>query len=64
MTKHNAAENKSKHKFEIITNLMWTIFGVITGLDYYSKEEYLICGVMSSIGILCAYKLIKSIISK
>ena len=40
------------------------IFGIIGGIDYYSKSEYLICGIMSLIGILYAYKLIKSIVSK
>lgn len=64
MTKPKETENKLKNKGEIITNLLWTIFGVITGIDYYSKEEYWICGIMSLIGILYAYKLIKSIMGK
>ena len=46
MTKLNEKEKKLKNKGEIITNLLWTLFGIITGLDYYSKEEYLICGIM------------------
>ena len=64
MTKLNEKEKKLKNKGEIITNLLWTLFGIITGLDYYSKEEYLICGIMSLIGIIYAYKLIKSIMKK
>ena len=52
------------NKGEIITNILWMIFGIIGGIDYYSKSEYLICGIMSLIGILCKYKLIKSKASK
>jgi hypothetical protein len=52
------------NKSEILTNLLWTAFGVIGGIDYYSKAEYLICGVMFLIGILYAYKLIKSMLTK
>ena len=59
------SENKNKlNKGEIVTNLIWMVFGLIGGIDYYSKSEYLICGIMSLIGILYAYKLIKSIVSK
>ena len=58
-------QTKNKlNKGEIITNILWMIFGIIGGIDYYSKSEYLICGIMSLIGILYAYKLIKSIVSK
>ena len=63
MTEHNAKENKL-NKSEILTNLLWTAFGIIGGIDYYSKAEYLICGIISLIGILYAYKLIKSIVIK
>ena len=63
MTEHTKNKNKL-NKGEIITNLLWMIFGVIGGIDYYSKSEYLICGIMSLIGILYAYKLIKSIMGK
>jgi hypothetical protein len=52
------------NKSEILTNLLWTAFGVIGGMDYYSKSEYLICGIMSLIGILYACKLFKSIAGK
>jgi len=52
------------NKMEILTNILWTAFGVIGGIDYYSKSEYLICGVMSLIGILYGYKLIKSLTKK
>ena len=63
MTEHNEKMNKL-NKIEILTNLLWTAFGVIGGIDYYSKTEYLICGIMSLIGILYAYKLVKSIVKK
>ncbi len=48
-------------KSEILTNLLWTTFGIIGGLDYYSKEDYWICGVMFLIAILYALRLFKSI---
>jgi uncharacterized membrane protein YuzA (DUF378 family) len=48
-------------KSETLTNLMWTAFGIIGGLNYYSKQEYLIFGIMSLITILYAFKLFKSL---
>tara|TARA_R110000787_G_C13212041_1_gene425245 strand:- start:477 stop:656 length:180 start_codon:yes stop_codon:yes gene_type:complete len=48
-------------KSEIPTNILWTAFGVIGGLNYYSKAEYWICGIMSLIAILYALKLFKSL---
>jgi hypothetical protein len=60
-------ENKKTNKLnktEIIANLLWTAFGIIGGINYYSKSEYWICGVMLLIGILYASKLIKSIVKK
>jgi|TARA_R100001369_G_C3251450_1_gene156185 hypothetical protein len=52
------------NKTEILTNLLWTAFGIIGGISYYSKAEYWICVVMFLIGILYGYKLIKSITEK
>ena len=52
------------NKTEIVTNLLWTTFGIIGGINYYSKSEYWICGVMFLIGILYCYKLIKQIFGK
>ena len=49
------------NKTEILTNLLWTVIG---GISYYSKAEYWICGIMFLIGILYAYKLIKSVVEK
>ncbi len=63
MTEQSGNKNKL-NKGEIVTNLLWMIFGLIGGIDYYSKSEYLICGIMSLIGILYCYKLIKSIMAK
>lgn len=60
---NNMTQNNEKttefNKTEILTNLLWTEFGIIGGISYYSKSEYLICGIMVLIGILYAYKLIK-----
>ncbi len=63
MTEHNEKANKL-NKTEILKNLLWTGFGIIGGISYYSKSKYLICAIMSLIGILYAYKLIKSIAGK
>jgi len=49
------------NKSEILTNLLWGIFGIIGGIGHYSKAEYWISGVMFLIGILYCYKLIISI---
>ena len=61
MTEHNEKPNKLI-KTEILTNLLWTVFGIIGGINYYSKTEYWICGIMFLIGTLYAYNLIKSIV--
>jgi len=63
MTQHNEKVNEL-NKTEFLTNLFWTAFGIIGGISYYSKSEYLICGIMSLIGMLYAYKLNKSIAGK
>jgi hypothetical protein len=63
MTEQHEETNKL-NKTEILTNLLWTAFGMIGGLSYYSKSEYLICGIMSLIAILYAYKLIKTLTGK
>ncbi len=60
MTEHNEKTNEL-NKSKILTNLLWTAFGIIGGINYYSKSEYWIFGIMSLIAILYAYKLIKSI---
>ncbi len=52
------------NKTEMLTNLIWTAFGIIGGISYYAKAEYWSCGIMFSIGILYAYKLIKLITRK
>ena len=48
-------------KSEILTNLLWTAFGIIGGLNYYSKGEYWIFGIMSLIAVFYALKLFKSL---
>lgn len=52
------------NKTKILANLLWTVFGIIGGISYYSKAEYWICGIIFLIGILYAYKLIKSVVKK
>ena len=57
-------KGKKWNKSEIITDSLWVFFGVTAGINYYSKEEYIICGVVSLLGLLYAYKLIKSLTRK
>ena len=57
-------KNRKKDKIEILANIIWTFFGIFGGINYYSKDEYLICGIMFLIGILYGYKSIKSIAGK
>lgn len=51
-------------KSEIITNLLWIAFGIIAGINYYSKSEYWIFGIVLLIAIVHAYKLVKSVSEK
>jgi hypothetical protein len=57
-------KNRKNDNIEILTNIIWTLFGIFGGINYYSKGEYLICGIMFLIGILYTYKSIKSILGK
>ncbi len=59
MTEHE--KTNKLNKTDIISNLLWIAFGIIGGINYYSKKEYLIFGIMTLITILYAYKLFKSI---
>ena len=45
----------------VITNLLWTIFGIIGGLNFYSKEEYFISTFMGLFSLLYGYKTYQSI---
>ena len=63
MTKHNKIITKLNNT-EILANLLWTAFGIVGGFKYYSKAEYLTCGLLFLIGLLYAYKLTKSIVRK
>lgn len=57
-------KNKNKvnkiNKTEILTNIIWTAFGILGAIKYYNKKEYLIFTLMSLIATLYAYKLITS----
>lgn len=48
-------------KSEMVTNILWALFGIIGGLSSYSKEEYLICSVMFLIGTLYAFKTLQGL---
>lgn len=62
MPEHRKTNKLNKN--EILTNLLWTIFGVIGGISYYSKAEYWICVIMFLIAVLYLYKLVKSTTEK
>ncbi|SHF01356.1 hypothetical protein SAMN05444278_1159 [Psychroflexus salarius] len=47
---------------KITTNFLWTFFGIITSLNYYSKEEYFISGFMCLFTILYGFKTLQSVI--
>jgi hypothetical protein len=49
-------------KVELLINIVWTAFGILGGLDHYSKGDYLACGVLFLVGFLYSFKLFKSII--
>ena len=55
---------KKNDKIEILANLIWTFFGIFGGINYYSKAEYLISGIMFLVAILYGYKLINPLIKK
>jgi len=49
-------------KSETLSSLLWMLFGLITGLDYLNKEEYLICSLLFLIAIVHGYRLVKSLL--
>lgn len=63
MTEDDKKINKLNNS-DIFTNLLWTTFGIIGGLNYYSKSEYLITGLMILIGVVYTYKAIRLIMDK
>ena len=48
------------NKNEILIDTIWIAFGLINGISYYKKSEFLICIIMISISILYSYKLFKN----
>jgi hypothetical protein len=53
---------KKLKKIEILANLLWIAFGVIGGLDYFSRKKYLVSGIMFLVAVLYTYKLGKYIL--
>jgi uncharacterized membrane protein YuzA (DUF378 family) len=51
-------KTKKLNKIDILAYLTWMIFGIFGAINYYSRAEYLICGIMALIAILYAYRLI------
>jgi len=49
-------------KSEITSNFLWTFFGIITSLNFYSKEEYFISGFMCLFSILYGFRTVQSFI--
>jgi hypothetical protein len=48
------------NKNEILIDTLWVFFGLINGITYYRKAEFLICFIMISISILYSYKIFKN----
>lgn len=51
-------KTKKLNKIDILAYLIWVLFGIIGAMNYYSKGEYIISGIMGLIAILYAYRLI------
>lgn len=47
---------------ETVKNLLWIAFGVIGGINYFSREEYWISGIHFLVAVLYAYNLGKHLI--
>ena len=47
---------------ELLSNLLWTVFGLMSGFQFYNKEEYLAAILLFVIGLLYLYRLIINII--
>jgi len=43
---------------EIITNLLWSIFGFIGCFQFYNQKDYLPSGILLLIGLLYLFKLL------
>jgi len=40
-----------------IGNVLWVVFGAISGIQYYSKSEYAICVIMSLITVFYTWRI-------
>ncbi|UMB61184.1 hypothetical protein MHL31_03020 [Lutibacter sp. A80] len=49
---------------ENLLNFFWILFGLLIGMNYYSKQEYLISGVNFMIAILYTWKIIQKFVKK
>ncbi|MFV8838578.1 hypothetical protein [Salinimicrobium soli] len=50
---------KNLPKIETLTSLLWIIFGLVGGLNYISKEDYLISALFFLVVVLNGYRLVK-----
>ena len=48
---------------ETVKNLLWVAFGLIGGINYFSREEYWISGILFLVAVLYAYNIGKHLIS-
>jgi hypothetical protein len=48
------------NKNEILIDTLWVFFGLINGITYYGKAEFLICFIMILLSIFYSYKLFKN----
>ncbi|MFC3875776.1 hypothetical protein ACFOSX_00905 [Winogradskyella maritima] len=54
---------KNKRSWEIVTCLVWMTFGIVAGIDYYSRESYGIVIVMAIITLVYTVRLIMLIMA-
>jgi len=47
---------------EIVSNLLWSAFGCISGTDYYSKRNYWVSSILFLIGVVYLARLFLNLI--
>lgn len=47
-------------KSSTLGHLLWMLFGLIAGLDYFNKKQYLICSILFLIAAIYAYKIVRN----
>ncbi|MFV8838576.1 hypothetical protein [Salinimicrobium soli] len=50
---------KNLPKIDTLTNLLWITFGLVCGLDHFTRENYVISAIMFLIALLYGYRLVR-----